>query len=175
MRSFILEEAIQVLNTTPRVLSELLSNLPASFTYAHEGPETWSPFDILGHLIHGEKTDWILRTRIILEDGKSRSFPSFDREAQFKDSKGKSLSMLLDEFKRLRKANISYLKQQNLTETDLAKTGVHPDFGEVTLKQLLSTWVVHDLSHLRQIARVLAKQYKTEIGPWEKYLPVVYE
>ena len=175
MKSFDINEAIQVLESTPEVLTVLLSNLPESWTDAREGPETWSPFDILGHLIHGEKTDWIPRARIILEEGTSRPFPPFDREAQFKDSKGKSLSMLLDEFEQLRKENIDFLKRQELTDADYAKTGLHPDLGEVTLQQLLSTWVVHDLSHLRQISRVLAKQYKAEIGPWEKYLPVVQE
>lgn len=175
MKSFDRNEAIQVLETTPGVLTVLLRNLPESWIDAQEGPDTWSPFDILGHLIHGEKTDWITRTRIILEEGRLRTFPPFDRSAQFEDSKGKSLPMLLDEFEQLRKENIDFLKRQELTEEDFAKTGLHPDFGKVTLKQLLSTWVVHDLSHLRQIARVLAKQYKAEIGPWEAYLPVVHE
>lgn len=175
MKSFDINEAIDVLETTPRVLTVLFGNLPESWIDAHEGPNTWSPFDILGHLIHGEKTDWIPRTRIILEDGTSNPFPPFDRTAQFEESKGKSLSELLDEFRELREQNIEFLRRQELTDVDFAKTGIHPDLGEVTLKQLLSTWVVHDLSHLRQIARVLAKQYKTEIGPWEKYLPVVSE
>ena len=175
MKSFDLHEAIQILETTPRVLTVLFSNLPEGWIDAHEGPETWSPFDILGHLIHGEKTDWIPRTRIILEEGTSRPFPPFDRSAQFEDSKGKRLSMLLEEFEQLRTENLDFLKRQALTDADYAKTGLHPDLGEVTLKQLLATWVVHDLSHLRQIARVLAKQYKAEIGPWETYLPVVYE
>lgn len=175
MKSFDKNEAIQILETTPRVLTVLLSNLPESWIDADEGPDTWSPFDVLGHLIHGEKTDWRIRARIILEEGTSRPFPPFDRSAHFEDSKGKSLATLLDEFKQLRKENVEFLKRQELTDEEYTKTGIHPEFGEVTLKQLLSTWVVHDLSHLRQIARVLAKQYKAEIGPWEKYLPVVYE
>lgn len=175
MKEFDEREAIQVLATTPRVLAVLLSNLPESWTDVDEGPDTWSPFDIVGHLIHGEKTDWTRRVRIILEDGTSRPFPPFDREAQFQESKGKSLSTLLDEFRHLRQENVDFLNRQELTDADYAKTGLHPDLGEVTLKQLLATWVVHDMSHLRQISRVLAKQYKGEIGPWEKYLPVIHE
>ncbi len=175
MKSFEINEAIQILETTPRVLAVLLTKLPEGWIAANEGPDTWSPFDILGHLIHGEKTDWIPRARIILEEGTSRPFPSFDRFAQFKDSEGKSLRELLDEFEQLRTQNIEFLKRLDLAESDYAKTGLHPDLGEVTLRQLLSTWVVHDLSHIRQIARVLAKQYKSEIGPWKDYLPVVDE
>lgn len=175
MKSFDKTEAIQILETTPSVLSVLLSNLPETWMDADEGPETWSAFDILGHLIHGEKTDWVPRARVILEDGKSEPFEPFDRFAQFEESRGKSLDTLLAEFKQLRTENIEYLKGLELTDAEYAKTGIHPDLGEVTLKQLLSTWVVHDLSHLRQIARVLAKQYKGEIGPWEAYLPVVHE
>ena len=175
MRSFELNEAIQVLETTPKVLSALLTNLPESWIDADDGPETWSPFDVLGHLIHGEKTDWIPRARIILDDAHSGPFEPFDRFAQFEASEGKSLDTLLDEFEQLRTQNLDYLDRQELTEADYAKTGIHPDLGEVTLKQLLSTWVVHDLSHLRQSSRVLAKQYKGEIGPWEAYLPVVHE
>lgn len=175
MRTFERSEVIQVLETTPSVLSVLLSNLPDEWVNADEGPETWSPFDVVGHLIHGEKTDWVPRMRMILDDDTSDPFPAFDRTAQFEESKGKSLSMLLEEFEQRREENAAYLKRQTLTDADLAKTGMHPDLGEVTLQQLLSAWVVHDLSHLRQIARVLAKQYKGEIGPWEAYLPVVHE
>ncbi len=175
MKSFNINEAIQILETTPGVLNALLRNLPEGWADSHEGPDTWSPYDIVGHLIHGEKTDWIPRMQMILEEGTAKPFPDFDREAQFRDSKGKSLFQLLDRFEELRKKNVKELKRQQLTETDFSKTGLHPDFGEVTLQQLLSTWVVHDFSHVRQIARVLAKQYKGEIGPWEKYLPVVSE
>jgi hypothetical protein len=133
-----------------------------------------APFDIIGHLVHGEKTDWIVRAKIILENRKGL-FKPFDRFSQFKDSKGKNISQLLDELKTLRNENLHFLRKLNIDDDDLAKVGVHPDFGEVNLKQLLSTWVVHDLGHIRQIARVMAKQYKYEIGPWEKYLPVVHE
>ena len=175
MKSFNIDEAIQILETTPGVLNALLLNLPEGWADSREGPDTWSPYDIVGHLIHGEKTDWILRMQMILEEGSSKPFPDFDRQAQFRESKGKSLSQLLVQFEELRKKNIGELKRQQLTESDFGKTGHHPDFGEVTLQQLLSTWVVHDLGHLRQIARVLAKQYKEEIGPWAEFLPVVNE
>ena len=175
MKPFNIDEAIQILETTPAVLNALLRNLPEGWTDAREGPDTWSPYDIVGHLIHGEKTDWILRMQMILEEGSSKPFPDFDRQAQFRESKGKSLFQLLDQFEELRRKNIGELKRQKLSETDFSKTGLHPDFGEVTLQQLIATWVVHDLGHLRQIARVLAKQYKEEIGPLAEYLPVVSE
>ena len=175
MKSFSIQEAIQFLETTPGVLNALLRNLPEGWADSREGPDTWSPYDIVGHLNHGEKTDWIPRMQMILEEGTAKPFPEFDRQAQFRDSKGKSLSQLLDQFEELRKKNIGKLKQQELSESDFSKTGLHPDLGEVTLQQLLATWVVHDLGHLRQIARVLAKQYKEEIGPLAEYLPVVSE
>jgi len=175
MLIFNLNEAIILLERTPRILNAMLSGLPDKWLYANEGPETWSPFNIVGHLIHGEKTDWMVRARIILEKGTAQPFKPFDRFAQFEESKGKSITDLLEEFERVRKENLQALKQLNLTSADLRKKGIHPDFGEVTLKQLLATWVTHDLSHIRQIARVIAKQYKTEIGPWAKYVPVVNE
>ena len=175
MKSFDLQEAIQILETTPKVLAVFLSHVPGTWIDAHEGNDTWSPFDILGHLIHGEKTDWIARMRIILDEGAAKPFQPFDRFAQFEDSEGKSIASLLEEFEQLRAENVDYLRAQALSAADLEKTGMHPDFGVVTLRQLLATWVVHDLSHIRQIARVLAKQYKDEIGPWEQYLRVVHE
>ncbi len=175
MLIFNLTETIILLERTPRVLNAMLSGLPDKWLYANEGHETWSPFDIVGHLIHGEKTDWIARTRMILEKGTSQPFKPFDRFAQFEESKNKSISDLLEEFEQLRKENLHALRQLNLTPADLQKKGLHPDFGEITLKQLLATWATHDLSHIRQISRVMAKQYKTDIGPWAKYLPVVSE
>ncbi len=175
MKSFDLAEAIQILERTPRVLKVFLSDLPESWILSNEGGESWSPFDIVGHLVHGEKTDWITRAQITLTDNQDKSFPPFDRFAQFNDSKGKTLPILLDEFEALRSKNIEILQEMNITEADYLKIGIHPNFGEVNLKQLLSTWVVHDLGHIRQIARVMAKQYAGEIGPWRQFLPVVNE
>ncbi|MTI86916.1 MAG: DinB family protein [Balneolaceae bacterium] len=172
--NFSLSDAIPVLKHTPHVLHLLLHDLPDQWVDNNEGDNTWSPYDIVGHLIHGEKTDWIVRTKIILEQ-KDTPFASFDRFAQFEASKGKDLSQLLDEFRELRKKNLDTLESMNLTKADLEKTGMHPELGEVTLKQLLATWVVHDLGHIRQVARVMAKQYKHEVGPWAQYLSVVHE
>lgn len=170
---FCLNHTIDVLSRTPKVLRELLFQLPSSWLNSNEGGDSWSPYDIVGHLIHGEKTDWILRTEIILAENVDKQFKPFDREAQFEDSKGKTLENLLDEFEVLRKLNLQKLKDLNISKEDLQRTGVHPHFGEVTLEQLLSTWLVHDLGHIAQIARVMAKQYKASIGPWEEYLPIV--
>ena len=175
MINFNLKEAVVILERTPAVLTSLLGELPDSWTYNNEGGESWSPFDIVGHLVHGEKKDWILRARTILEYGEGKPFEPFDRFAQFKDSEGKTLNDLLEEFAKLRKGNVDVLINLKLDEDDFNKQGIHPEFGKVTLKQLFSTWVVHDLSHIRQISRVMAKQYKNEIGPWEKYLPVINE
>lgn len=175
MISFNLKEAIEILERTPAVLKSLLSDLSERWVFNNEGGDSWNPFDIVGHLIHGEKKDWILRTKIILEYGVEKPFEPFDRLAQFKDSEGKTLNDLLEEFAMLRKSNIDVLNKLNLNENDFKKKGIHPEFGKVTLKQLLSTWVVHDLSHIKQISRVMAKQYKKEIGPWETYLPVINE
>ena len=140
---------------------------------ANEGENTWSPYDVVGHLIHGENTDWLPRTKIILQQGADTAFVPYDRFAQFENSKGKSLQELLSEFKILRKANIDELKYLNIGSEELKLTGIHPEFGGVTLKQLLSAWVVHDLGHIVQISRVMAKQYKEETGPWTKYLKVL--
>jgi len=174
MKTFDLKEAIEILNRTPAVLEQLLTGLADSWVYNNEGENTWSPFDILGHLVHGEKTDWITRAKLVMENNQ-QTFESFDRFAQFEDSKGKTIAQLLDEFKNLRKQNVTTLKEMNIGENDLQKTGIHPNLGQVTLRQLLSTWTVHDLGHIRQMVRVMAKQYKMELGPWEKYLPVVHE
>jgi len=139
----------------------------------NEGGESWSPFDIVGHLVHGEKTDWITRTETILKYGKEKTFEPFDRFAQFENSKGKNINELLSEFSALRLKNLQRLNEMNIREDDLIKKGIHPHFGKVTLRELLATWVVHDLGHISQIARVMAKQYKDEVGPWKEYLPVV--
>jgi len=175
MINFNLKEAIEILGRTPAVLTSLLSGLSDRWIYNNEGGESWNPYDIVGHMVHGEKKDWILRAKIILENGEKKPFEPFDRFAQFKDSEGKTLNDLLEEFTKLRRGNVDVLNKLNLDENDLKKKGIHPEFGKVTIKQLLSTWVVHDLSHVRQISRVMAKQYKNEIGPWGTYLPVINE
>lgn len=175
MKTFDLAEAIPILERTPGVLRSFLSGLPESWIHSNEGDDSWSPFDIVGHLVHGEKTDWIARIRITLSDNQDKSFTPFDRFAMFNDSKGKTLGMLLTEFEDLRGKNIKILKELNISEVDYLRTGIHPNFGEVNLKQQLSTWVVHDLGHIRQIARVMAKQYASEIGPWEQFLRIVHE
>lgn len=169
---FDLNRSIEILSNTPSVLEALLYNLSDDWLLANEGPDTWSPFDIVGHLVHGEQTDWMERANIILFSEDKR-FKKFDRFAQFTESKGKTIHVLLAEFRKLREKNIEYVKSLQLTEDKLNMTGIHPAFGEVTLRQLLSTWAVHDLNHLAQISRVLAKQYREETGPWKEYLPIL--
>jgi len=168
-------DALPVLLRTPKVLQALLSGLPGNWIAANEGQGTWTPFDVIGHLIHGEKTDWVPRARLILEHGASRPFEPFDMHAQERDSVGKSISQLLDEFEGLRAANVEALAGLGLTPADLEREGTHPALGRVTLGQLLATWVAHDLGHICQIARVMAKQYKDETGPWSAYLGVVHD
>lgn len=170
---FKLKEAIEVLERTPTILYSYLYNLSEEWLHINEGGDSWSPFDIIGHLIHGEKTDWIPRTKIIISKTEDKKFISFDRFAQFENSKGKNINELLKEFLKLRTNNIKYLKSLNLNSQQLELTGIHPEFREVSLKQLLATWVVHDLGHIAQISRVMAHQYKNEIGPWKAYLPIV--
>ena len=170
-----LDDAIDVLKRTPSVLNSLLLDLPDSWSRTNEGADTWSPFDVVGHLVHGEETDWIPRIKIILNDGEARMFDSFDRNAQFRSSVGKSLSDLLREFAELRAASLATLAECHLTDSDLQKTGTHPEFGRVTLGELLATWVVHDLSHIAQIGRVMCKQYTEAVGPWRAYLPILKE
>jgi DNA polymerase I-like protein with 3'-5' exonuclease and polymerase domains len=170
---FKLDKAIEILERTQTVIEDLLKGLSREWIMNNEGKDTWSPYDIVGHLIHGEKTDWIVRMEIIMSDNKDKSFQPFDRFAQFEQSKGKTLQQLMDEFKELRKQNIASLNSKKINDSMLNKTGIHPEFGTVTLSQLLSTWVVHDLSHIAQIARVMAKQYKAETGPWVAYLPIL--
>lgn len=170
---FDLTTGIVVLERTPAVMRAMLAALPDAWTTANEGPETWTPYDIMGHLIHGERTDWIPRARIILDQGASRRFTPFDRFAQFRESEGKSLGDLLDEFARLRADNLATLAGWRLTDAQLALEGEHPELGRVTLRQLLATWVAHDLGHIAQTARVMAKQYRDAVGPWRAYLPVM--
>jgi len=171
--NFDLHHSITILERTPFVLRQWLTGLPEAWTRCTEGAESWCAYDIVGHLIHGEKTDWLPRLRIILTHGTQRPFDPFDRFAQFENSKGKDLEQLLAEFAALRKSNLEELRKAQISESDMEKKGVHPAFGEVTLRQLLATWTVHDLGHIAQIARVMAKQYKTEVGPWAEYLPVL--
>jgi uncharacterized damage-inducible protein DinB len=170
---FTLSKSLEILERTPDVLIAMLQNISAAWTANNEGGDTWSAYDVLGHLIHGEKTDWIPRIEIILSDKPLKAFEPFDRFAQSANSKTTTLSELLDELKSIRQSNILALKSKQLTGLDLLKTGIHPALGEVTLSQLISTWTVHDLNHLAQIARVLAKQYKDEVGPWTTYLRIL--
>ncbi len=171
---FNLQKSIQILERTPTVIEKLLDGIDNDWINNNEGPDTWSPYDIVGHLIHGEKTDWIPRMELILSDNPDKHFISFDRFAQFRESKGKTIKQLLSEFSDLRKEGIQQLKAANLTEALLDKKGIHPEFGEVSLRKLLAAWVVHDLGHIHQMARVMAKQYNEEVGLWTKYLTVLH-
>jgi hypothetical protein len=166
-------ECLAVLSRTPAALDTLLRDLPEAWTAATEGPGTWSPYVVIGHLIHGEKADWIPRLRIILEQGESRPFDPFDRDAQFRESAGKSLPMLLDEFSSLRRDNLAQLRKLDLQPAQLELKGSHPALGQVTVRQLLATWTAHDLAHILQVTRVMAKRYKQEVGPWAEYLSVM--
>jgi hypothetical protein len=170
---FDLDRALPVLERTPRVLRELLAGLPEGWTAGTEGPGTWSPFDVVGHLVHGERTDWMPRVEIILREGETRPFPPFDRVAMFESSRGKALDELLDEFAALRAANLVRLRGLALGPEELARGGRHPEFGRVRLGQHLATWVAHDLSHIGQIVRVMGRQYAEAVGPWIAYLPML--
>ena len=170
---FELSKSVAILSKTPTVLKTLLGGLPKEWTHQHEGEDTWSPFDVVGHLIHGEQTDWLVRTKIILSDQTDKTFESFDRFAQFEKSKGKTLAQLLDEFEMLRKENLRELKSLEISEADLDLEGTHPELGKATLRTLLASWVVHDLGHIAQISRVMATQYTSEVGVWSAYLKVL--
>jgi hypothetical protein len=172
---FDLAQGVAVLERTPATLRVLLAGLPPAWTAATEGRVLWSAFVLLGHLVHCERAVWIRRARIILAQGPDRRFTPVDREAQFRESQGKRLPELLDEFARRRAENIATLEEWALTDHDLGLEGEHPEFGLVTLRQLLATWVAHDLAHLNQISRVMAKQYKEAVGPWRRYLGVMEE
>jgi hypothetical protein len=172
-RSFELGEATAILRRTPAILDALLRDLPEGWVMAHEGGESWSPYDVVGHLIHGERTDWMPRARMILEHGDQRAFEKFDRFAQFAASRERTLASLLDEFAAVREESLAALAGLDLTTADLDRRGRHPELGAVTLRQLLATWVAHDLDHIVQIARVLARQYSDEVGPWRAYLRVI--
>ncbi len=165
--------ARSVLARTPDTLHALLGDLPEPFVHADEGPKTWSPFDVVGHLIHGERTDWLVRTKLILQSDGPHTFEPFDRFAQEEASQGATLNELLDTFATLRAENLRALDALALSPADLDRTGRHPDFGLVTLHELLAAWVVHDLGHIAQITRAMAKGYRDEVGPWRAYLPVL--
>jgi uncharacterized damage-inducible protein DinB len=170
---FDLPRSIAVLSRTPATLSSLLHGLDDGWVRATEGPETWSPYDVVGHLLHGEHTDWIPRTRIILAAGEHRRFDPYDRTAHFTESAGRSLDALLADFASVRAANLATLAEWQLSEYHLDLQGEHPAFGTVTLRQLLATWVAHDLGHLAQVSRVMAHQYREAVGPWRAYLSVL--
>ena len=172
---FQLQHAIDLLNRTPSTLNSMLRDVPESWLVQNEGPETWNAYDIVGHLIHGEETDWIPRAKIILEHGEALAFEPFDRVAMFEKSKGKSIAELLDLFTARRTQSLHELDEMNLTPALLERRGKHPELGIVTLKQLLATWVVHDLGHVRQVVRVMAKQYRDAVGPWKAYLSILEE
>jgi hypothetical protein len=167
------EDAVALLGRTPGTLRAWLGGLPPGWVAAAEGPEAWSAFDVVGHLIHGERTDWMPRARHILAGQSAVPFAPFDRLGQFRESHGKTLAQLLDEFERLRRANLAELVGRGVTEPQLDMPGRHPALGPVTLRQLLATWVVHDLNHVGQIARVMAKRYGDAVGPWKAYLPIL--
>lgn len=170
---FRLDDAVAILSRTPTTLKSLLERLPRRWTHANEGVESWSPFDVVGHLIHGERTDWLVRARTIVDHGEARAFEPFDRFAMLEASRGKELGELLDTFAELRAENLARLEALGFGDDDLDKTGLHPELGRVTLRQLLATWVAHDLGHLAQISRTMAKQYREEVGPWRTYMPVL--
>lgn len=170
---FSVPQGSAILARTPATLRALLTDLDSPWVIATEGPETWSPYDIVGHMLHGERADWIPRARLILAQAENRRFEPFDRLAQFHESQGQSLAVLLDQFDAQRHANLNMLHTWSLTDAQLALQGEHPEFGLVTLRQLLATWVAHDLGHIAQIARVMAKQYREAVGPWRAYLPIL--
>jgi len=170
---FNLAEAVAVLTRTPATLDAMLRGLPNTWVRCNEGRDSWSAFDIVGHLIVGERTDWMPRLRIIMENGEARPFDPFDRFAQFRETQGKSLEKLLDEFARLRSESLAALRQLNLQPEDFLRRGKHPALGTVTLSELLATWTVHDLTHMHQLSRVMAYQYREAVGPWSAYLGVL--
>jgi len=169
-----LPDTISLLTRTPAALSALLRDLSSAWTSRNEGEDTWSAFDVVGHLIHGERTDWIPRARSILEFGETKPFEPCDRFAQERESQGKSLAGLLDEFARARSESLGELRSLNLRKEDLARRGRHPALGIVTLSELLAAWVAHDLTHLHQISRTMAHQYREAVGPFGKYLGVLH-
>ncbi len=169
-----LQQTVSLLGRTPAALDALLRDLPEEWTLRNEGEGTWSVFDVVGHLIHGERTDWLQRARMVLQSGEARPFEPFDRRGHERASQGMSLGQLLDEFSRLRAENLAELRALNLQPDDLGRRGLHPALGTVTLSQLLATWAAHDLTHLHQISRVMAHQVREAVGPWSAYLGVLH-
>ncbi|HVO60262.1 MAG TPA: DinB family protein [Terriglobales bacterium] len=172
-QSFNLSQTIALLERTPAALNALLRGLPETWTKTNEGNNTWSPYDIIGHLIFGELTDWLPRARVILAGDETRTFEPFDRVGYKSESEGQSLDWLLDEFARVRRASLSTLRALNLQAQDFSRRARHPALGSVTLSQVLATWAVHDLTHLHQISRVMAEQYRQAVGPWSAFLGVL--
>lgn len=170
---FQLSQATEILSQTPKTVESLLGNLSDEWIFARDGENGWSPLDVVGHLIHADETDWIPRAEIILVQGENPVFPPFDRFGHFEKSKGKTLSELLETFAGLRRKNIEILKSWDLDNQKLDLKGIHPEFGAVSLRQLLSTWAVHDLTHIRQIVITLAKQYSENVGEWKTYLSIL--
>lgn len=170
---FDVNDANAVLSATPRTLRAWLGDLPVEWTASNGDHNEWEPFDIVGHLIHADETDWIPRARVILAEGKDLRFPPFDRFGQFEKISGKTLNILLDEFAVVRMGCLDELLSWKLTPEKLELTGIHPEFGEVSLAQLLSTWVAHDLTHIRQIATAMARRYEEAVGPWKAYLSIL--
>lgn len=171
--NFELESAVEVLRGTPATVAAMVSGLSGDWTAGSGRQDDWGVFDVVGHLIHADETDWIPRAEVILAQGEDRNFPPFDRFGQFEKSRGKTLDGLLDEFDAIRKECIRTVRGWNLTDEQLGFQGVHPEFGEVSLRQLLATWVVHDLTHIRQIATIMAKKYEDAVGPWKAYLSIL--
>lgn len=168
-----LQQTMSLLTRTPAALNALLRDLPDAWTMRNEGDNYWSAFEVVGHLIHGDRTDWMTRAKIILQLGQSQPFPPFDRLGHIRESEGKSLNQLLDEFAHVRSDSLRQLRELNLQPKDLELRGQHPALGTVTLSQLLAAWAVHDLTHLHQISRIMAHQYRDAVGPWSAYLGVL--
>ncbi len=171
--NFRFDDGLPILRRTPAVLRTLLEPLPDVWTDATEGPGTWRPFDVVGHLIHGERTDWLPRVEHLLQYGDAVEFPPFEREAMFGASRGRTIADLLEEFGQLRADSLVRLGRLNLTDADLSRSGRHPEFGAVTLEQHLATWVAHDLGHISQVVRTMARQYVDAVGPWRSYLSIL--
>lgn len=171
--TFEINKSIEILERTPNVLKTLLSGISEEWLKSNEGENTWSPYEVVGHLIHGEKTDWIPRAKIILSDTENKTFEPFDRFAQEQEEPDQSIDRLLDTFQELRNENLATLKSFQLDFPKLNRKGIHPELGTVNLKELLSTWVVHDLGHIAQISRVMAKQYQGDVGAWKAYLGIL--